>query len=200
MNSTSRWRKSSSISTRCRTLLPARSNAATTTTSVFRPLTSAISLSSPGRRSLVPETPWSTNSRTSLQPRTRQSRGGHEADCRRSGRWCSHDSTRQRASLVVVLLWSAHSSGRRMGVVRSREPLAPLKWYYRPGWVVVLLFLVLGPLALPYLWRSPGFSRRLKFVLTVLVIAYTGLFIDEMIRVVRAVKNEMDALETVPDF
>jgi len=87
-----------------------------------------------------------------------------------------------------------------MGVVRSREPPAPLKWYYRPLWVLILLFLVLGPLALPYLWRSPSFSRRLKFVLTVLVIAYTGLFIDEMIRVVRAVKNEMDALGTVPDF
>ena len=87
-----------------------------------------------------------------------------------------------------------------MGVVRSREPPSPLTWYYRPVWVLVLLFLVLGPLALPYLWRSPSFSRRLKFVLTVLVIAYTGLFIDEMIRVVRAVKNEMDPLGTVPDF
>ena len=67
-------------------------------------------------------------------------------------------------------------------------------------WVLVLLFLVLGPLALPYLWRSPSFSRRLKVVLTVLVIAYTGLFIDEMIRFVRAVKNEMDVLGIVPDF
>ena len=87
-----------------------------------------------------------------------------------------------------------------MGVVRSREPPAPLKWYYRPVWVVILLFLVLGPLGLPYLWRSPGFSRRLKVVLTVLVIAYTGLFIDETIRVVRAVMSEMDVLGTVVDF
>ena len=87
-----------------------------------------------------------------------------------------------------------------MGVVRSREPPAPLKWYYRPVWVLVLLFLVLGPLALPYLWRSPCFSRRLKVVLTVLVIAYTGFFIDETIRFVRAVKSEMDALGIVADF
>jgi len=87
-----------------------------------------------------------------------------------------------------------------MGVVRSREPPAPIKWYYRPVWVLVLLFLVLGPLALPYLWRSPGFSRRLKIVLTVLVIAYTGLFIGETIRFVRAVKSEMDALGIVADF
>ncbi len=87
-----------------------------------------------------------------------------------------------------------------MGVVRSREPPAPLTWYYRPVWVLVLLFLVLGPLALPYLWRSPGFSRRLKVVLTVLVIAYTGLFIGETIRVFRAVKSEMDVLGTDTDF
>ena len=89
-----------------------------------------------------------------------------------------------------------------MGVVRSREPPAPIKWYYRPVWVLVLLFLflVLGPLALPYLWRSPGFSRRLKVALTVLVIAYTGLFFGETIRVYRAVKTEMDVLGTVADF
>jgi len=87
-----------------------------------------------------------------------------------------------------------------MGVVRSREPPAPIKWYYRPVWVLVLLFLVLGPLALPYLWRSPSFSRRLKIVLTVLVIADTGFFIDETIRFVRAVKSEMDALGIVADF
>jgi hypothetical protein len=87
-----------------------------------------------------------------------------------------------------------------MGVVGSREPPSPLTWYYRPVWVLVLLFLVLGPLALPYLWRSPSFSRRLKVVLTVLVVAYTGLFIDETIRFVRAVKSEMDALGIVADF
>jgi hypothetical protein len=84
-----------------------------------------------------------------------------------------------------------------MGVVRSREPPAPLDWYYRPVWVLILLFLVLGPLALPYLWRSRGFSRRLKIVLTVLVIAYTGFL---TIRVFRAVTSELDALGTVADF
>ena len=77
---------------------------------------------------------------------------------------------------------------------------APLKWYYRPVWVLVLLFLVFGPLGLPYLWKSPGFSRRLKVVLTILVIAYTGLLIDETIRIVRAVTSEMDVLGTVADF
>jgi hypothetical protein len=59
---------------------------------------------------------------------------------------------------------------------------------------MVLLFLVLGPLGLPFLWKSPSFSRLLKVVLTVLVIACMALFVDETIRVFRAVKSEMEVL------
>ena len=87
-----------------------------------------------------------------------------------------------------------------MDTMLPPEPSAPPKWYYRPVWGLVLLFLVLGPLGLPYLWRSPSFSRSLKIVLTVLVIAYMALFIDETIRVVRAVNSEMNVLGTVADF
>src|SRR5882724_3353285 len=83
INSTPRWRKTSSVSTKCRTERPRRSSAATTTTSTFRALTSAISLSRAGRRSRVPETPMSVNSRTSVQPRARQY-------SRRSQSWLSH--------------------------------------------------------------------------------------------------------------
>jgi hypothetical protein len=79
------------------------------------------------------------------------------------------------------------------------RPTSP-KWYYRPMWVLVLLFLVLGPLALPYLWRSPSFSRSWKVVLTVLVVAYVALLVDEAIRVLRAITSEMDMLGTVTDF
>ncbi len=81
--------------------------------------------------------------------------------------------------------------------MRSREPSAPLEWYYRPVWVLALLFLVLGPLALPYLWRSPRFSRRLKVALTILVIAYTGLFIDQTIHVARTLKSQMDVTRAI---
>jgi hypothetical protein len=79
------------------------------------------------------------------------------------------------------------------------EP-APLPWYHRPVWVLVLLFVVLGPLGLPYLWRSPAFSRRAKLVLTALVAAYTGLFIGETIHVVRAMMGDLDALEKATRF
>lgn len=38
------------------------------------------------------------------------------------------------------------------------------------AWVVLLmLFVLMGPLALPMLWKSPHFARATKAVLTVLV-------------------------------
>jgi len=98
------------------------------------------------------------------------------------------------ASLVVVLLWSVQVAGRRMDVMLSPGVPERPKWYYRPVWVLVLLFLVLGPFGLPYLWRSPRFSRRWKVVLTVLVITYMAVLADEAIGVYREVKREMDTL------
>ena len=66
-------------------------------------------------------------------------------------------------------------------------------WYHRPVGVLVLLFLVLGPLALPYLWKSPRFSQRAKTVLTVAVIAYTGWLVRETITMVHAIQSQLDA-------
>jgi hypothetical protein len=78
--------------------------------------------------------------------------------------------------------------------VSSPASSAALEWYYRPVWVLVLLFLVLGPLGLPFLWKSPRFSRGLQIALTVCVLAYTGLLVGETIRVVHAVQHEIEAL------
>jgi hypothetical protein len=74
--------------------------------------------------------------------------------------------------------------------------MGDVKWYYRPFWVLILLFVVLGPLALPYLWKSPSFSRRLKVVLTILVLVYTALLINQTLRIVLDVQKELKALET----
>ena len=74
----------------------------------------------------------------------------------------------------------------------SPPPL--VKWYYRPVWVLVILFGVLGPFGLPYLWKSPSFSRRLKVMLTILVLAYMTILVEEAIGVYREVRREMDTL------
>ena len=43
------------------------------------------------------------------------------------------------------------------------------KWYLKTYWLVVS-FLCVGPLALPFLWINPRFSRRRKGIVTIAVI------------------------------
>jgi hypothetical protein len=76
--------------------------------------------------------------------------------------------------------------------VPTRGPDVP--WYLRPFWVLVLLFFVLGPLGLPYLWKSPRFSQSIKVVLTVAVVAYTGLLVSETIALVHTMQDQLNAL------
>jgi hypothetical protein len=46
-------------------------------------------------------------------------------------------------------------------------------WYLRPFVIVLLLFFVLGPFGLPLLFKSPGFGKTWKIILTVAVVIYT---------------------------
>ena len=82
-----------------------------------------------------------------------------------------------------------------MTAVHTAESPVAVKWYYRPFWVLVLCFVVLGPLGLPYLWRSPRFSRGAKILLSGCVIVYTGLIVVESVRLVQEVQDEMKALQ-----
>jgi len=50
-------------------------------------------------------------------------------------------------------------------------------WYLDPIVVLLLLFLVLGPFALPLLFRSRGFSPTAKFILAAVVLAYTAYLV-----------------------
>jgi quinol-cytochrome oxidoreductase complex cytochrome b subunit len=46
-------------------------------------------------------------------------------------------------------------------------------WYYKPAGIVVLTLFVLGPLALPLVWRSPVISPRGRWIGTGLIVLYT---------------------------
>ena len=48
-----------------------------------------------------------------------------------------------------------------------RKEDGKIKWYLRPISVVLLLFFVLGPFALPLLYKSPKFRKTLKIILTI---------------------------------
>ena len=82
---------------------------------------------------------------------------------------------------------------------RTSPPHAPdLPWYYRPLGVLILLFFVLGPLALPYLWKSPRFSQGMKIVLTVATVAYTALLLQQTLAMVHAIQDQLNGLQEGP--
>lgn len=53
----------------------------------------------------------------------------------------------------------------------------PVRWYYGIAAVLLALFVFLGPLALPLLWRSPRFNRAWKTALTLAVIIFTVVMV-----------------------
>ena len=64
--------------------------------------------------------------------------------------------------------------GVKSGVLSSAKPF--VSW--ESPWVILpLLFLVLGPLALPLLWRSRRFTLLWKSILTVLVTGLTVILL-----------------------
>ena len=65
-------------------------------------------------------------------------------------------------------------------------------WYYRRWGVLLLLFVVLGPLGLPLLWKSPSFTRAWKIVLTALMVVYTVMLLDSMVVAVRVAMEHLE--------
>lgn len=53
----------------------------------------------------------------------------------------------------------------------SDDPSLP--WYYRPAGVALLALFVLGPLALPLVWRTPAWGPRGRWIASTLIVAYT---------------------------
>lgn len=77
------------------------------------------------------------------------------------------------AALLLLVIWIsasieaykiAHASGQ------------PVDFYYRTPFVVGML-LVVGPLALPLLWKSPYFSRIARWTWTIIVVGVALLFV-----------------------
>ncbi len=66
--------------------------------------------------------------------------------------------------------------------------------------VLVMLFLVLGPLALPLLWRSRGFSRRWKILLTVIVAGATAILLLALGYVLAQAAVELGQLRSFAGF
>lgn len=46
------------------------------------------------------------------------------------------------------------------------------RWYFK-NYVLVIMFLTIGPLMLPLVWRNPKFTKKNKIIITLLVIILT---------------------------
>ena len=65
------------------------------------------------------------------------------------------------------------------------EPPRP-RWYHSIWCVLVLLFFVLGPFALPLLWKSPRFPVWAKWLLTILSMAFLAWITMKVFEIVNA--------------
>jgi len=79
----------------------------------------------------------------------------------------------------------------------DKEENQKVKWYLRPLGVLVLLFVVLGPLALPLLYKSPRFNKTLKIILTIAVIIYTSYLIFVSVELGIEVYRRIEELQNI---
>jgi len=71
------------------------------------------------------------------------------------------------------------------------------KWYHSIGFVLFMLFAVLGPFGFPLLWKSPRFNRAAKWALTVIVCIYTVWLVQLSLTAARAVMEHLQQLQPV---
>ena len=69
------------------------------------------------------------------------------------------------------------------------------KWYFKTYWMVIV-FLSVGPLALPMLWFNPRFNKKNKIIITVIALIASYFLIVTTIaslRTFESVYKEMSA-------
>ena len=79
---------------------------------------------------------------------------------------------------------------------QSLRPAPQPKWYHNIWVLLLMLFFVLGPLGLPLVWKNPTLARWVKVALTLAMIVYTMLLIEGTLKMVSAVMNEMQQINS----
>jgi hypothetical protein len=54
------------------------------------------------------------------------------------------------------------------------ESSRALAWYEKPLWIALLAFVVLGPFALPLVWRSPAIGAGARPIWAAAILLYTA--------------------------
>ena len=76
------------------------------------------------------------------------------------------------------------------------QPAVKPKWYHNVWVLLLMLVFVLGPLGLPLVWKNPTLARWVKVALTLAMIVYTMLLIEGTLKMVSAVMNEMQQINS----
>ena len=81
-------------------------------------------------------------------------------------------------------------------IAPTPPPAAPPQehWYHSVWFVVLMLFVVMGPLAFPLLSKSPWFSLVAKIALTAAVSALTVWILGASVDIVVKMINELQAI------
>lgn len=75
---------------------------------------------------------------------------------------------------------------RYCGEFLSKKPKTA--WYFKTSWLIVI-FLSIGPLALPLLWINPRLSKKTKMVVTVIVLVLAYFFTLAIIKSIITIKD-----------
>lgn len=73
----------------------------------------------------------------------------------------------------------------------SPEPTADVAWYHKPVWIAVLAFLVLGPFALPLVWRSPAIGENGRILWTIGILVWTALLFWQTFEIANQVASQI---------
>lgn len=87
--------------------------------------------------------------------------------------WTYADYKEERAIVffnAVRHQWQGEAKEGKMEPLKSEKPA---RWYQTIPYLILMLFFVLGPFALPLLWKSPAVNRNVKIVLTILTLGWT---------------------------
>lgn len=78
----------------------------------------------------------------------------------------------------------------------QNPPADPQKaaWYYSPWFVLFMILFVLGPLALPLLYKSPRFSMRWKIIWTLITVILIFFTVAGAIKTYEVIKPIYESL------
>jgi hypothetical protein len=68
----------------------------------------------------------------------------------------------------------------------ENKEIKKTKWYYK-DYSILTAFIVVGPFALPLVWKNPRYSRNIKIIISALMLIATYFMVISSIEAVKKV-------------